>query len=200
MRTCTKCSLSKSEAHYYLNRPDCADCVKARVYAYRAANKEKCAKLVRQWVLKNPSKKKSSDKRWREANAERVAKNKLAWYKKNKDTIFQKMYARRKTDLHFKLRTSLRSRLNIAIKSGSKTGSAVRMLGCSIEEFKHHIESQFTPGMTWDNWSLKGWHLDHIVPLASFDLTNPEQLTKAMHFSNIRPLWSKENLRKGART
>ena len=62
-----------------------------------------------------------------------------------------------------------------------------------------HIESQFKPGMTWDNWSRTGWHLDHIKPLVTFDLTDPEQFRVACHYLNLQPLWAKENLSKGGR-
>jgi hypothetical protein len=90
----------------------------------------------------------------------------------------------------------LRSRLLIAVKHDQKSGSAVRDLGCSIPEFKAYIARQFLPGMSWDNWSRSGWHLDHIRPLVSFDLTDPEQLKQAVHYTNLRPLWAPENLRK----
>ncbi len=60
-----------------------------------------------------------------------------------------------------------------------------------------HIESMFEPGMSWDNWGE--WHIDHIRPLASFDLENAERLAEACHYTNLRPLWKVDNLRKGAK-
>ena len=100
-------------------------------------------------------------------------------------------------DLAFKLKTGLRSRMSRAIKTNAKAGSAVRDLGCTIPELKAHLEAQFQPGMTWDNWSLKGWHIDHIKPLTSFDLTDREQFLQACHYTNLQPLWASENLSKG---
>jgi len=50
--------------------------------------------------------------------------------------------------------------------------------------------------MTWDNWTLDGWHIDHIKPLASFDLTDRKQLLEACHYTNLQPLWAKDNLTK----
>jgi hypothetical protein len=84
-----------------------------------------------------------------------------------------------------------------AIKFGYKSGSAVKDLGCSIEECKKYIESQFKESMTWENWGVYGWHLDHKIPLDSFDLTDREQFLKACHYTNLQPLWAKENLSKG---
>lgn len=72
--------------------------------------------------------------------------------------------------------------------------SAVRDLGLTIDEFRRHIETQFTPGMSWDNYGA--WHLDHIRPLISFDLTEIEQARAACHYTNYQPLWAIDNHRK----
>jgi hypothetical protein len=77
-----------------------------------------------------------------------------------------------------------------------KSGSAVRDLGCSFEKLKRHLESQFQPGMTWKNYGLHGWHIDHIKPLVLFDLTNRKQFLEACNYKNLQPLWAKENLSK----
>ena len=90
-------------------------------------------------------------------------------------------------------------RLHKALKNTFKSGSAVKDLGCSIEYLKAYLEGQFEPGMTWDNWGRRGWHIDHIRPLASFDLTDPEQFKQAVHYTNLQPLWAKDNLKKGKR-
>ena len=102
---------------------------------------------------------------------------------------------RYQTDPQFRLAQVLRCRLGVSLKSGS----AVRDLGCSVSDLKVYLEKQFQPGMTWANWSMDGWHIDHIVPLASFDLTDREQFLKACHYTNLQPLWAKDNLSKGAR-
>ena len=57
-------------------------------------------------------------------------------------------------------------------------------------------ENKFKPGMAWGNHSKDGWHIDHIVPLASFDLSDPDQVKQACHYSNLQPLWTEENLQK----
>ncbi len=80
-----------------------------------------------------------------------------------------------------------------------KTGLKSWCKGCSTKELKVHLESQFQEGMTWDNWSLKGWHIDHIKSLASFDLINKEELLKACNYTNLQPLWAFDNLSKGNR-
>lgn len=102
---------------------------------------------------------------------------------------------RKQRDINYRLSGNLRSRLNMAIKRNIKSGSSVRDLGCSIEELKHHLESKFQLDMTWKNYGE--WEIDHIQPLASFDLKDRKQLLKACHYTNLQPLWKKDNSSKG---
>ena len=78
-----------------------------------------------------------------------------------------------------------------------KNGSAVKDLGCSLEQLKRHLEDQFISGMVWENYGK--WHIDHIKPLVSFDLTDRKQLIDACHYTNLQPLWVEDNLRKGSK-
>jgi len=82
------------------------------------------------------------------------------------------------------------------IRKNSKTNVLV---GCTIPELKIHLENQFIDGMTWENHKKYGWHIDHVKPCASFDLTDPEEQKKCFHFSNLQPLWWNENINKSAR-
>jgi hypothetical protein len=98
-----------------------------------------------------------------------------------------------------KLAQRLRDRLRMATRNIQKAGSAVRDLGCNIDEFRAYIETRFQPGMTWENWTHDGWHLDHIQPLASFDLSNREQFLMAGHYTNLQPMWARDNFSKGSK-
>lgn len=101
-----------------------------------------------------------------------------------------------RSNIQFRLRRVLRSRFIDALKyQGSKcTNKAEILLGCSILEFKQYIESLWSPGMSWVNHTLHGWHIDHIKPVNIFDLTDPEQQKQCFHYSNLRPLWAADNL------
>ncbi len=114
--------------------------------------------------------------------------------KKKKSEAMYKLYG--SNPLNRKISRNLRARLNKAIKFEWKTGSAVQDLGCSIEQLRIYLESKWKPGMTWDNYGVKGWHIDHIVPLNKFDLTDKVQLGKACHYTNLQPLWVSDNLEK----
>lgn len=96
----------------------------------------------------------------------------------------------------YKLRHNLRSRLRKTIHNRTHGLSPVRHLGCSIAELKANLESKFKDGMTWENYGE--WHIDHIKPLADFDLTNEEEFKEACNHTNLQPLWGKENLKKGS--
>jgi Prasinovirus endonuclease VII len=132
-------------------------------------------------------------------NQDSLSSYKKEWAEINKNKLRNQYYERLRTDIDARLSHSLRTRVNLAIKRGSKGGSAVRDLGCSIEQLKIHLEKQFTSNMTWDNWALDGWHIDHIIPLSSFDLTDPEQFKIACHYTNLQPLWWRENIVKGGK-
>ena len=107
-------------------------------------------------------------------------------------------------NLNGRIAKNLRSRLYVSIKNSYKIGSAVKDINCSIDELKQYLEEQFYPclktgeQMTWDNWTRDGWHIDHIKPLSSFDLTNREQFLQACHYTNLQPLWYYENYKKGS--
>jgi hypothetical protein len=80
-----------------------------------------------------------------------------------------------------------------------KTKKTLELLGCSWQEARDHIQSQFKEGMTWENHGFYGWHIDHIIPCSSFDLTDLEQQKKCFHYTNLQPLWWKDNISKGSK-
>ncbi len=96
----------------------------------------------------------------------------------------------------YRLKMNLRTRLRDVMKGISKSATTMELVGCSIDELKAHIEGQFTDGMNWDNYGE--WHVDHIRPCASFDLTDPEQQKLCFNYTNLQPLWAEDNLKKGA--
>jgi hypothetical protein len=105
--------------------------------------------------------------------------------------------AKKSDDILFRLRRKLRNRVWSAIRLKSKSGSAVRDLGCSVQELSVYVASFFHSGMSWDNWGSV-WHLDHIKPLASFDLTQRAQFLRACHYTNMQPLLIADHVKKTA--
>ena len=135
--------------------------------------------------------------------AERAAAYKKAWALRNREKIVINSRIRRETDMSFAIGVALRTRMAQALRKyqraqrESVTTSMRRFLGCTMGELVKYLECRFLPGMSWENRKL--WHIDHIRPLASFDLTDIEQQHLAFHYTNLQPLWAGENIRKGAR-
>lgn len=105
----------------------------------------------------------------------------------------------RKNSLNYKILDNLRRRINKAVRNGSKSQSTVRLLGCSLTEFRMYLESKFDVGMSWENYGKFGWHIDHIMPCAVFDLSRPDHQKRCFHFSNMQPMWAADNIRKHAK-
>jgi hypothetical protein len=166
--------------------------------AYNKVNKDKIIRRSKAYYETNKDKVKAYQKDYKESNKDKLRFQKKAHYEINKDKIrVQKnnyYNNKRKTDIQFKLSRNLRSRLNSAVNGNYKSGSEIKDLGCTIEQLKQYLESKFQSGMSWDNWTLDGWHIDHIKPLASFDLTDRKQLLEACHYTNLQPLWATDNL------
>lgn len=135
------------------------------------------------------AKRREYEKAWQKQNPERYAEAKKQWSRKHPEYFVNWRNAK----LSRKIAHTLRTRLNRAVRNQS----AMKNLGCNISEFLAHLESKFTEGMTWQNYGK--WEIDHIIPLSSFDLTNPNELIKACHFSNMQPLWKADNIRKHAK-
>jgi AraC-like DNA-binding protein len=118
-----------------------------------------------------------------------------AWRINNKDKIAADQKYRYQTDVQRRIATNIRSRLNKALKGAYKPASIIDSLGCSPGELKRYLESQFAKNMSWKNYGQ--WHIDHIEPLARFNLADPVEFNRACHYTNLQPLWAKDNLSKG---
>ncbi len=196
-------SLNQATHQWYIKN---RDRVKAREQAKRAANLETYRRADREKArrnqLKNPIAVRARRDRWAKANPE---KQKLAiarWTLHNRERINARVRERTMTEPAFRLRRVLRSRVHNAIKKGKKGGSAITDLGCTLDQLKIYLESQFLIGMNWGNYGsgYEKWCIDHIKPLSQFDLTNREQFMEAANFRNLQPMWWIENTIKGARS
>lgn len=106
---------------------------------------------------------------------------------------------RKKKDPAFRLKCGYRTRVWMVLRGKIKSGPTLALLGCSGDFLKKHLENQFLPGMVWENYGKWGWHIDHKRPCASFDLTQLEQQKQCFHYTNLQPLWAKDNHSKGAK-
>jgi hypothetical protein len=177
-KTCTRCFQEKLLDEFYYSKTKkfnrcshCKVCDKIKRQNYYNANKDKVLEINRNWIRKNPEKRKEQ----------------------------KRIYMRtRRKDLSYRLFSNLRSRLSDTLRNNRKTSKTLDLLGCSLESFKLHLQSLFLDGMTWDNYGFgEGkWNIDHVKPCAFFDFSNPEHQKICFHYSNLQPLWQIDNIKK----
>lgn len=138
-----------------------------------------------------------AEKAAQEAKLEAARNKQRTWRAENRERVNSYHNARNATPAGKVAQAIRRATARIKARGGCKPCGSVKLLGCSIYEARGHIEAQFLPGMTWDNHGE--WHIDHIRPIAGFDLTDPEQVRACAHYTNLQPLWAIDNLRKGGR-
>lgn len=141
-----------------------------------------------------------ADYRRRNQAAIRAAKSRWRAIPGNQCRIRRRFRERYANDTQFHLGSVLRCRIRRALKAQATTKArkTIELLGCAVGELRRHIEAQFTHGMSWKNYG-RAWHIDHIIPCAAFDLRDARQQRQCFHYTNLRPLWARANIRKGAR-
>ena len=161
--------------------------------AYYQANREK---------LKARSKSpagRAIQRRYRENNKEVLRQRHRDWRESNRDHLRQYKKRRRQHKPELALINRIRCRTWCALKTAGarKSGKTIHLVGCSAKELAAWIESQFTDGMCWAR--IGEIHIDHVIPLAKFNLAEEEQQRAAFHYTNLRPMWDIENKRKSDR-
>lgn len=203
-KICTKCGESKPLESYPKNAryksgidARCKQCRNSANKKYRddkpgahaewrrqnyEKNRDHLLAKKREVAEKRKPLKKAYDQQYRQIRAEKIAAYKRAWESLKSD------------DPLFKIKRNLRRRVAHVLAGNRKSDTTFALIGCTAEEFKYHIEKQFLPGMSWDNYGVDGWHIDHIKPCYLFDLSDPAQQRECFHFTNQRPLWAIDNL------
>lgn len=214
MKTCNRCKIKYSDPHNNFNKNkrkndgldiNCKKCRSTNYKLHYKINKEKILSSNKSWLKTDEGKKyikeyrksrRYKQKEWRENNKEYIktyAKN----YKQKRNLDKRIRY---NIDPEFKLIETLRKQLGTILKVSfiKKENSVMKLIGCSVSELKLYLESLFKENMTWNNWG-KGegkWHVDHIIPCAYFELSDPEQQKLCFHYTNLQPLWEKDNVSK----
>lgn len=180
----------------------CRDCV--RVISKRDYEKhsEKLKLRANSYREQNPEYNKDyykENENYFKSYNDKTSEKRKQWQKDNRARIAETRKRRWELNPELKLKARLRSYFWFHLKKSNarKNSSSIKLLGCSIDEFKLHLEKKFTIGMSWNTYGK--WHLDHVRPCSSFDLTDPVQLAECFHFTNFQPLWAADNLRKGAK-
>ena len=184
--------------YYYENRKRLLEGKKE----YWEKNKKILLERHKKWVIKNRKHYLDYLKNYRAKNKKKRIQEKKEYYLKNRNKIIVKVveYSRKKlkTDPVFRLIENYRTRTRSALKGIDKSKSTLELLGIPNNAFfRNFVEEQFQEGMTWKNYGHNGWHIDHIIPCASFNFLNAEEQKKCFHYTNLQPLWAFDNMSKG---
>ena len=226
MKTCTVChnEYPATKDYFYVNkdRPSgfvaqCKKCGVKKSATWNKANKEKrkisrarsyqknrdtlCAKR-REWYYANKKRNEEITKRWTAANRERWLEKKREWAKNNTEAVrssARKCAAKRAGNPTWRLSNSISRGIARSIANGKNRRHWEAIVGFSMAEFMSHIEKQFAPGMSWENFGE--WHVDHKLPIASFvfKTSDDPDFKKCWSLDNLQPLWAIDNLRKGTK-
>lgn len=213
-KKCDHCQEEKHQNDFYFGHRCCKKCVLVKDKQRRERLKEQIKVSKKEDRLKNPQKYKDRAAKYHEnnkqilnekrreryrkqvANPEEKERLRLVaqdWRKNNPEKWKETRKRHRENSFYYRYSNHLRKRLNRFVKD--KDFSVSALVGCSNDELKIHLEKQFAPGMSWDNYGVDGWHIDHIIPLSSarHDL---ERLKELCHYTNLQPLWAEDNRRK----
>ena len=178
MKKCIKCKIEKPFIKFYKN--------KTREDGFQTV----CMVCQKEYVLKNKERVYLGRKKWTQNNRERSNKIKNKWRLKNPN--YYKNWL--ESNIKNRITHNLRCRINTALKKNTKGKKTMELIGIDIENLWIHLEKNFKPGMTRENYGK--WHIDHIIPCSSFDLSKPEEQIKCFHYLNLSPLWAEDNLKK----
>lgn len=177
MKTCSKCSVIKPLSEFRKNKQSkdgytiyCKQCCREKDKAYRDSGKKREANQ------RNATAYKEVNRRY---NQSVKGRQRACRFRENN-----------------RISCNLRYRISDLCRGIGRPKSK-DLLGCSWEEFESYISRLFLPGMSWRNYGLHGWHIDHIKPCSSFNLSDPKQIQECFHYSNLQPMWAKDNLSKG---
>ena len=172
-KVCSKCKEEKEVCEFNINksrrsgyRTECRECTKLITKIYKEKNKLKIKESNKKFITDNPD-----------------------YHNKYRRDKF-------KNDTQYRLLCYVRNRIKKYLKTKNllKNNKTIDIIGCTPQQLKFHIESQFLENMSWDNHSLFGWHIDHKIPLSS--AKTEEEIYQLCHYTNLQPLWSEDNLRK----
>jgi hypothetical protein len=213
-KVCKKCLIEKSLDEFYLEKRNldglmgsCKDCynltqkkwrlnnvkdVLLRDKKYREKNNENIIINNRKHYLNNVDKINERNRNWRKNNPQRSKEFSKNWKENNIEKI--KLYQQIP---EIKISHNMRCRIKQFLKNNnvSKKNKTFEIVGCHPEFLKEHLEKQFKEGMSWENYGLYGWHIDHIIPLSSSK--TEEEIYQLSHYTNLQPLWAEDNLKKG---
>ena len=199
-RVCIKCELSKSMDEFYKNgrfyKTICKECDKKKSELYRKENYERVTTSNREFGRVNREKRSEYSKKRYAIKRDEILKQQKEYWSKPENKARKALRKREQwlKDANLRIASACRCRIFKSLKGQKKSKATEKLVGCSFSELKKCLESKFLDGMDWNNYGV--WHIDHILPCASFDLSKQEAQEKCFHYTNLQPLWGIDNLLK----
>jgi hypothetical protein len=171
---------------------------KSKEYYY--SNKESCLKNKKEYYENNKKEKIQKQKEYYSLNKEARNKYNKEYYKKNKKACRNRNNEwkknKRKNDLNYKIYSNISNSIYQALTKNKNFKKWHTMVPYSLEELRSHLESKFTKGMTWENYGINGWHIDHIIPQSFFKYKSyeDEAFKACWALSNLQPLWATKEI------
>lgn len=176
----------------------CKKCSNNRTKEWRSKNIDKVLQYGRDKYIKTREERINYSKKYRAENPDKVKEYRNEYNRTHKEELKEKrkIYCRDKykTDVTYRIRHSMSHRFRDAVVLKQQGRSWNEYVDYSVDDLLTHLEKQFVDGMSWDNYGE--WHIDHRIPIASFDLTNVEQIKDCWSLSNLQPLWAIDNMKK----
>jgi hypothetical protein len=184
-KICSQCNLDKNLTEFNVSSRNKT--------GYRCECRE-CQKKI--YSTKSDYYKQKRKERYKKNSNKELDQNKK-YYIQNKEKIIKQKSEKIKNNINLRIISNLRSRISLFVKTKKihKDNQMKVILGIDLEMFKKHIENQFQPNMSWENYGK--WHIDHIIPLNSVKSEN--DLYRLCHYTNLQPLWAHDNLSKGCK-
>ena len=206
-KVCFRCKKEKDINEFHKNKRNtdghkgtCKTCCRLYVdeHIEKKRQYEKNHYEERKPKRKNYFKEYRKTDKYKESKKRSYLKNRDKWKKESPEHRRRREKGRYENDLTYNIIKKLRTRFYKAVTRNSKHSSILDLVCCSIDDLKKHIESLFQEGMTWDLLVTGKIHIDHIKPIDQFDMTDYEEQKKCFHWSNLQPLWAKDNLEKSS--
>jgi hypothetical protein len=217
MKKCGICNVIKDDTEFHKRTASkdglaakCKVCASEYNSQYGKDNREKLTIRQKNWKIDNKEKYKENVVQYRNQTRDKRLSQMNQYYQNNKEKLRQygnqyyidnkeiyiesgrKQQKKYGVDPIYTLRRNMRSRLTQFRKN--KTKKTCELIGCNWEQLKNYLESKFQDGMSWNNYSYYGWHIDHIIPLSS--AITKDDIEKLCHYTNLQPLWGSDNLKK----
>lgn len=204
-KTCNICCLLLDKDLFSKSKNTCKKCRSIQESERRSQNIEKYRQKDKEYYSSNKETIKEKNKIYNSNNQESIKENKKVYYMNNKEKIKNyhddnkekrnaRLKEKRKTDASFSIHSSLRARVHELLKK-SKDTSVSNLIGCNKEHLLRWLSYQFYDDISLENYG-KLWHIDHVIPVSFFNITDKQEQLICFHWSNLRPLKATENLKK----